>query len=161
MNVTVFEYSPTRRLRTERKRSGFGAEQIIAILKEPEAGMATAEVGRRHGIGSATFYKWKLKFGGLNVSEARRLRTLEDENARLKKLLAEAMQSGFVENFNGRLRDECLHKTLFTSMAHVRFVLDAWRNDCNHVRLHPKLGGKTPAEKAAQHVWGIPRTCSH
>jgi putative transposase len=73
------------------KRSRFNEEQIIAILKEQEAGMATAEVCCRHGISSATFYKWKAKFGGLDVSEARRLRSLEEENSRLKKLLAEAM----------------------------------------------------------------------
>ncbi len=73
------------------KRSRFNEEQIITILKEQEAGMATAEVCRRHGISSATFYKYKAKFGGLDVSEARRLRALEDENAKLKKLLAEAM----------------------------------------------------------------------
>ena len=73
------------------KRSRFNEEQIIAILKEQEAGMATTEVCRRHGISSATFYKWKSKFGGLDVSEARRLRSLEEENSRLKKLLAEAM----------------------------------------------------------------------
>ena len=73
------------------RRSRFSDEQIIAILKEQEAGMATAEVCRRHGISGATFYKWKSKFGGLEVSEAKRLRQLEDENAKLKKLLAEAM----------------------------------------------------------------------
>ena len=73
------------------KRSGFSGEQIIAIMKEQEAGMATAEVCRRHGISGATFYKWKSKYGGLEVSEAKRLRALEDENAKLKKLLAEAM----------------------------------------------------------------------
>ena len=73
------------------KRSRFNEEQIIAILKEQEAGMATAEVCRRHGISSATFYKWKSKFGGLDVSEARRLRSLEEENSRLKTLLADAM----------------------------------------------------------------------
>ena len=69
----------------------FSDEQIIAIVKEQEAGMATAEVCRRHGISSATFYKWKAKYGGLEVSEAKRLRSLEDENAKLKRLLAEAM----------------------------------------------------------------------
>jgi len=73
------------------RSSRFSEEQIIAILKEQEAGMATAEVCRRHGISSGTFYKWKSKFGGLDVSEARRLRSLEEENSRLKKLLAEAM----------------------------------------------------------------------
>ena len=73
------------------KRSRFSDEQIIAIVKEQEAGMATAEVCRRHGISSATFYKWKAKYSGLEVSEAKRLRSLEDENAKLKRLLAEAM----------------------------------------------------------------------
>lgn len=73
------------------KRSRFSDEQIIAIVKEQEAGMATAEVCRRHEISGATFYKWKSKYGGLEVSEAKRLRSLEAENAKLKKLLAEAM----------------------------------------------------------------------
>ena len=78
------------------KRSRFSEEQIIAVLKEQEAGMPTAEVCRRHGISSATFYKWKSKFGGLEVSDARRLRTLEQENSRLKKLLTEAMLDNVV-----------------------------------------------------------------
>lgn len=73
------------------KRSRFSEEQVIAILKEQEAGMSTAEVCRRRGISSATFYKWKAKFGGLEVSDAKRLRALEEENGRLKRLLAEAM----------------------------------------------------------------------
>jgi putative transposase len=73
------------------KRSRFSDEQIIGLLKEQEAGAATADVWRRHGISGATFYKWKAKFGGLEVTEAKRLRTLEWENAKLKKLLAEAM----------------------------------------------------------------------
>ena len=66
------------------KRSRFSEEQVIAILKEQESGVATADICRRHGISSATFYKWKAKFGGLDVSDARRLRALEEENARLK-----------------------------------------------------------------------------
>ena len=73
------------------KRSRFTEEQIIGVLKEQEAGMPTAEVCRKHGISSATFYKWKAKYGGLEVSDARKLKALEDENAKLKKLLAEAM----------------------------------------------------------------------
>lgn len=73
------------------KRSRFSEEQIIGVLREQEAGAATVDICRKHGISPATFYQWKSKFGGLEVSEARRLRTLEAENTRLKKLLAEAM----------------------------------------------------------------------
>lgn len=69
----------------------FTEEQIIGILREQEAGASTAEVCRTHGISDATFYKGKARYGGLEVSEARRLKALEDENARLKRLLAEAM----------------------------------------------------------------------
>lgn len=73
------------------KRSRFTEEQIIGILKEQEAGQRTADVCRRHGISEATFYKYKSKFGGMQVSDAKRLRALEAENAQLKKLLAESM----------------------------------------------------------------------
>ncbi len=73
------------------KRSEFSEEQIIGILHEQEAGSPTAEVCRRHGISSATFYVWKAKFGGMEVSDAKRLKGLEDENAKLKRLLADAM----------------------------------------------------------------------
>jgi putative transposase len=73
------------------RKSRFSEEQIIAILREQESGVATAEVCRKHGISSATFFKWKAKFGGMDVSDARKLKALEDENGKLKKLLAEAM----------------------------------------------------------------------
>ena len=73
------------------KKARFTEEQIIGILREHEAGAATADVCRKHGVSSATFYNWKAKYGGLEVSEAKRLRSLEDENRRLKKLLAETM----------------------------------------------------------------------
>jgi putative transposase len=71
------------------RKSRFSEQQIIAVLKEHEAGMPTAEVCRRHGISQPTFYSWKSKFGGLEVSEAKRLKSLEDENRKLKNLLAE------------------------------------------------------------------------
>ncbi len=73
------------------KRSRFTEEQVIVILREQEAGQKTSDVCRRHGISEATFYKWKSKYGGMEVSDAKRLKVLEAENARLKKLLAETM----------------------------------------------------------------------
>jgi putative transposase len=71
------------------KQSHFSEEQIIGVLKEGEAGIKTAEICRQHGISSATYYKWKAKYGGLEVSEARRLKQLEDENRRLKQIVAD------------------------------------------------------------------------
>ena len=71
------------------RKGRFLEEQIIAILKEQAAGMKTAEVCRRHGISQPTFYSWKSKYGGLEVSEAKRLKALDEENRKLKKLLAE------------------------------------------------------------------------
>lgn len=73
------------------KGKRYTEEQIIGILKEHEAGMPAQEVIRKHGIANGTFYRWKSKFGGMEVSEAKRLRELEAENAKLKKLLAETM----------------------------------------------------------------------
>ena len=73
------------------KRSRFSEEQIIGILKEQEAGVPVAELCRKYGVSDASIYKWKARFGGMDVSEARRLRSLEDENAKLKRMLADAM----------------------------------------------------------------------
>ena len=70
-------------------KSRFSEEQIIGMLKQQESGVATAEICREHGISQATFYKWKAKFGGMNVSEAQKLRQLEAENAKLKRLVAD------------------------------------------------------------------------
>jgi len=73
------------------KRSKFSEEQIVGILREQEAGGKTADVCRRHGVSSATFYAWKARYGGLEVSDAKRLEALEEENGKLKRLLAAAM----------------------------------------------------------------------
>jgi putative transposase len=73
------------------KRKRFTEEQIIGVLKEAEAGVKTGDLARRHGISEATIYNWKAKYGGMEVSEAKRLRMLEEENAKLKRLLADTM----------------------------------------------------------------------
>ena len=73
------------------KRKRFTEEQIMGVLKEAEAGARTADLARRHGVSEATIYNWKAKYGGMEVSEAKRLRLLEDENAKLKRLLADTM----------------------------------------------------------------------
>lgn len=73
------------------KRLRFTEEQIIGVLKEHEAGVKTADLCRKHGVSSATFFKWKAKYGGMDVSDAKKLKALEDENRKLKKLLAETM----------------------------------------------------------------------
>jgi putative transposase len=73
------------------KKKRFTEEQIIAVLREHEAGMKTGDLARKHGISEATLYNWKAKFGGMDVSDAKRLKALEDENGKLKKLLADAM----------------------------------------------------------------------
>ena len=73
------------------KRSRFTEEQIIGVLKEHEAGVKTADLCRKHGVSSATFFKWKAKYGGMEVSDAKKLKALEEENRKLKKLLAETM----------------------------------------------------------------------
>jgi putative transposase len=73
------------------RKSRFSEEQIIGMLREHEAGVATADLCRKYGLSAATFYKYKAKFGGMTVSDAQRFRALESENGKLKKLLAEAM----------------------------------------------------------------------
>jgi len=85
------------------KRSRFTEEQIIGILREQEAGQRTADVCRRHGISEGTFYKWKSKFGGMDVSDAKRLKALETENASLKKLLAETiLDNAMLKDINAK-----------------------------------------------------------
>lgn len=73
------------------RRSRFSEEQIIGILKEHESGIPVADLCRKHGVSDASIYKWKAKYGGMEISEAKRLRALEDENAKLKRMLAETM----------------------------------------------------------------------
>ncbi|MER8983593.1 transposase, partial [Mesorhizobium sp. M0870] len=100
------------------KRSRFSEEQIIGILKEHEAGVSVADLCRKHWVSDASIYKWKAKYGGMDVSEAKWLKTLEDENARLKRLLADAMLD------NAALKDllgKCMVRPV---RARVRDIVD-------------------------------------
>jgi putative transposase len=121
------------------KRARFTEEQIIAILKEHEAGAKTADLARKHGISEATIYNWKAKFGGTDVSEAKRLRALEEENAKLKKLLAEQMLDA------AALR-ELLSKKMVgpaakrAAVAHLQAVMSlSERRACSIVRADRKM----------------------
>ena len=123
------------------KKPRFADEQIIAMIKGQQAGSPTEEACRKYGISNASFCKYKAKFGGLDVSYARKLKTLEDGNAK-------SMQNDCVESFNGSFRDECLNKTLFTSLDEARTKIIEWKEDYNQNRPHSSLGNLTPNEYA-------------
>ena len=117
------------------KRKRFSEEQIIGVLKEAEAGAKTADLARRHGVSEATIYNWRSKYGGLEVSEARRLKALEDENAKLKRLL------GRVDK-----RDSTVTRILFTRKTHLeRHGKRAGR------LLHGRAGRRARRARAGRH----------
>ena len=151
------------------KKSRYTEEQIVGALKESEARLETGELCRRHGISRQTFYRWKAKFGGLEVSDAQRLRQLEEENRKLKQLVAEQaldrwayengvtlhfitpgrpMENGYIESFRGRFREECLNEHWFLTLDDARETIENWRFDYNRVRPHSSLGYPTPEEFA-------------
>lgn len=133
-------------------------------MQEADAGVAVKDLCRRHGFSEASYYLWRSKYGDLDVSEAKRLRALETENARLKKLLEQEItrealrliepgkpnQNAYIESFNGRLRDECLNEHWLLNLVHARAVIEAWRREYNEERLKKALGGLTPVEYARQ-----------
>src|SRR4029077_18021704 len=121
------------------KRVRFTEEQIIAVLREHEAWAKAADLARKHGISEATLYNWKAKYGGLDVSEARRLRTLEDENRKLKKLLAESMldNAALKELFGKKMVGPVAKRE---AVAHLRGVLEmSERRACNIVAADRKM----------------------
>ncbi len=118
-DVLQMRLESDRRKDRTMKRSRFSEEQIIAVPREQEAGFSTADVCRKHRISSATFYAWKAKFGGMDVSEAKRLKALEDENAKLKRLLAPYAFAGKPLSGKGRYARQCRvegssHKKILT-----------------------------------------------
>jgi putative transposase len=91
VSLSSLEFALAQREDQSMKRGRFSEEQIIGILKEHEAGVSVADLCREHGVSDASIYKWKARFGGMDVSEAKRLRALEEENGKLKRMLADAM----------------------------------------------------------------------
>ena len=120
------------------KRVRFTEEQIIAVLREHEAGAKTADLARKHGISKATLYNWRAKYGGMDVSDAKRLRSLEDENRKLKKLLAESMldQAALKASDKKMVRPAAKRE----AVAHLRNVLQmSERRACNLVAADRKM----------------------
>src|SRR5271157_3448834 len=121
------------------KRVRFTEEQIIAVLREHEAGAKTADLARKHGISEATLYNWKAKYGGMDVSDAKRLRSLEDENRKLKKLLAESMldQAALKELLTKKMVGPAAKRE---AVAHLRNVLRmSERRACNLIAADRKM----------------------
>ncbi|MCJ2131289.1 integrase core domain-containing protein [Methylobacterium sp. E-045] len=123
------------------KRSRFSEEQNIGILKKQQAGLRVVEICRRHGISDATFYTWRSRFGGMEGSDARRLKAAVEWHHIAP---GKPQRNGFVESLNGRLRDECLNEHLVRSLPAARIIIEAWRVDYNTCRPHTSLGGLTP-----------------
>jgi putative transposase len=132
------------------RKSRFSEEQIIGVLREQEIGATTAEVCRRHGISEQTFYRWKAKYGGMGPSDAQRLKSLEDENRRLKKLLAESMLDV------AALKD-LLAKKLSSPAARRRAALRlmaahgfSQRHACRLIEVDPKTVRRAPVTDAPE-----------
>ena len=129
------------------KRTRFTDEQIIGILGEHEAGAKCADLCRKHGMSEGTFYNWKAKFGGMTVSEAKRLKGLEDENAKLKKLLAEqmldlaAMKDLVAKKWYGTER---LTGALLDRLTHHVNILEMNGNSYRLAQSRARNAGQTP-----------------
>ena len=132
------------------KRKRFSEEQIIGILKEHEAGIPVSDLCRKHGVSDASIYKWKARYGGLDVSEAKRLKQLEDENSKLKKLLADAMlDNAMLKDITSKKCRRCIsirrrHLLSRKSLTKTTFsCLCGLRRGDSHRRRHIRAGMKT------------------
>ena len=136
------------------KKGRFTEEQIIGVLKEHEAGRKVPDLAREIGVSAATIYTWKSRFGGMEVSDAQKLKGLEDENRRLKHLVADLsldkeVLKAVIQKNGWSLRDECLNANWFRNLMDARAKIGAWRDEYNGERPHSSLGYRTPNEFAA------------
>src|SRR5262245_54301258 len=140
------------------KRGRFTEEQIIAVLREHEAGAKPADLARKHGISEATLYNWKSKYGGMDVSEAKRLRMLEDENRKLKKLLAESMLDNRAAGLQPRFRRSQDDPVSVTSATRHRAACPSARacQSAAPVRLSPPLHPIAGPRRAIRHQSHLP-----
>jgi putative transposase len=142
------------------RKSQFTGEQIIRALKEVEAGSKADDVARQLGVTVATFYRWKAKCGGVEVSDASNgpefISCAFDAWACQQHVslqfsrLGKPTENAHVESFNGKLRDECLNTNWFTDIFDAREKIEVWRKDYNEARPHRALGYSTPFEYIAQ-----------
>jgi putative transposase len=164
------------------RKSRYIEEQIVRILSEAEAGIKVDDLLRKRGIFRGAFYRWRSKYSGLQVSDLRRLKELEDENRRLKQMVAnqalgievvkdvlkkkgiefhfiapgKPTENAFAESFNSRVREECLNQHCFFSMSEAREIIADWQHDYNTVRPHSSLKYLTPQEFADNLEEGYP-----
>ncbi len=158
------------------KKSRYSDSQIIGILKQAESGIPVPQLCREHGMSSATFYKWRSKYGGMDVSMMQRVKELEEENRRLKKMYAEErlkaviiqealakkqgirlqyiqsgkpQQNAYIERFNRTVRHEWLDENLFESIEQAQQLATEWLWRYNAERPNMAIGGITPYQKLA------------
>ena len=133
------------------KRADLRKSKIAFALKQAETGTRIDEICRKMGISDATFYKWRQKYGGLGLSELRKLKQLEEEKSKLKlkRIVADlSLDKAMVESFNGRLRQEFLNEHWFMSLQDARNKIEAWRGFYNEERPHSALDWQTPKKFA-------------
>ena len=134
------------------KKKRHPTEEIIRILRKADEGQTVEEVCREVNISEQTFYRWRRKYGRMEMADAKRFKELENENSELKEMgictiyidPGSPWQNGHVESFHNRLRDECLNQEVFLSVTEARVVIEEWRGFYNRVHPHSGLGFQSP-----------------
>jgi len=131
------------------KQARYSESQIMMILKQAEAGVPVPELCREHGMSSASFYKWRSKYDGMDASMMVRMKELEAENRRLKRMYGNPQQNAYVERYNRTVRYDWLSQFIFKSIHQVQKHATRWLWTYNNERPNMAIGGITPAQKLA------------